>query len=115
MMSHTKRRTQLAHPSPNIIAPQTIMPSMGTRGTNGVLKGLSALGSLFLMMITPAHTSTKAKSVPMLVISPTMSPGTKAEKRPMKRNRIIFDLYGVCHVGCMSENTAGISPSFDIE
>jgi hypothetical protein len=44
------------------------------------------------MIQTPAQTSMKAKSVPMLVISPTTSSGTNAAKIPVKIKKSRFDL-----------------------
>jgi hypothetical protein len=47
-----------------------------------------------------------ANSVPMLVISPTMSPGMNAAKSAVKHEEHQFDLYGVWNFGCTSEKTA---------
>ena len=47
------------------------------------------------MIQTPAHTNMKAKSVPMLVISPDTSAGTNAANKPVKTKNSMFDLYGV--------------------
>src|SRR5829696_7744658 len=99
MTSHIKSRDQLGHPSPNTIAPQTIMPNIGTTGTHGVLKWRGASGSVLRIIITPAHTSINANKVPMLVISPAISPGTNAAKNPTKTKRIRLDLYGVRNLG----------------
>ena len=54
-----------------IIAVQTMIPNIGTSGTNGVLNGLCRLGSFLRRIITPAQTSTKANNVAMLVKSST--------------------------------------------
>ncbi len=63
------------------------------------------------MIQTPMHTRMNANSVPMLVISPTMSPGMKAAKSPVKTKKIMFDFHGVLYLGWMSENTFGTRPS----
>ena len=47
------------------------------------------------MTHTPMLTRMNAKSVPMLVMSPTTSSGTNAAKRPVKPKKSQFDLYGV--------------------
>jgi hypothetical protein len=44
-----------------------MMPRTGTAGTNGVLNARGRFGSRFLRIRMPRHTSTNAKSVPMLV------------------------------------------------
>lgn len=97
-----------------IIAEQTIMPNMGTRGTRGVLKGLGKPGSLFRRMITPAQTSTNARRVPIEVRSPATLPGTKPANSPTKTKSMILLLYGVLNLGCKSEKTLGKSPSEDM-
>ena len=85
-------RNQFVQPRPTIIAPQTRIPRIGTTGTQGVLNALGISGSVFLNIITAAQTSIKAKRVPMLVISPTMSPGTNAANAPTTTRKIKFDL-----------------------
>ena len=47
------------------------MPSTGNTGPNGTLNGRCASGRLTRSTSTAAQTTTNAKSVPMLVISPT--------------------------------------------
>ena len=71
------------------------MPSIATSGSAGTvnLRGIS--GRLTRMIQTPAHTSMKANNVPMLVISPTMSPGMNAAKSPVSTKNRTFDFYGV--------------------
>ena len=87
------------------------MPSIGTNGTNGVLNALGKSGILLRMTQTPMQTRIKAKSVPMLVISPTTLAGTKAAKALTKtiNKRLLFA--GVCVIGFTAENTFGIKPS----
>jgi hypothetical protein len=75
----------LGHPKPNTIAVHTNIPSIGIRGTIGVLKPLTILGFRTLIIHTPAHTRMNAKRVPMLVISPATLPGMKAANNPTKR------------------------------
>src|SRR5205085_5717352 len=67
------------------------------------------------MIHTPAHTSTKANNVPMLVISPTMSPGTKPPKMAVRKKKMMFDFHGVRYLGWTSPNIDGTRPSRDIE
>src|SRR6266487_6284185 len=93
------------------MAPQTKMPRIGTKGTNGVLNCLCISGFFTLSIHIPAHTSMNANKVPMLVISPTISPGTNAAKDPTNKKNIQFDLYGVLCFGCTSEKTLGTNPS----
>ena len=56
-----------------------------------------------------------ANKVPMLVISPTTSPGMKAANAPVNTKKRRFDFHGVRYFGWMSENTFGTSPSRLIE
>ena len=108
-------RSQLVQPSPKIMAPQTTMPSTATTGSNGTVKPRSSSGRRTRMIHTPAQTSMNANSVPMLVISPTMSPGTNAPKSAVNTKNSMFDLYGVRNVGCTSEKIFGTRPSRLIE
>ena len=98
-----------------IIDAQTRMPSSGTIGTNGVLKGRTKVGFDFLNIIIPAHTKINANKVPILVKSPATLPGIKAAKAPTKANNTQFDLNGVLYFGCKSENNFGSKPSLAIE
>ena len=92
MISQTINRDQFGQPKPNTIAAQTIIPNIGTNGTSGVLNPRFASGSVLRMIITPAQTSMNANNVPILVMSPTISPGTKAANKPTNTNKIILDL-----------------------
>ena len=98
-----------------IIAEQIIIPSIGTNGTNGVLKGLTLFGSFLRITMMPAQTITNASRVPMLVSEPVISHGINVANAPTNKNNIAFDLYGVLNFGCNSENTFGSKPSFAIE
>ena len=75
-----------------IIPPQTRIPKIGTKGTNGVLNGRSKSGSVLRSKIIATHTKTKANNVPNDVKSPATLPGTNAAKAPTKANSIQFDL-----------------------
>ena len=86
--SQPPRRAQLVQPRPAIMAAQTIIPSIETTGTNGTLNCLGISGLVTRNIHTPAHTSINAKSVPMLVISPTISPGTNAANPPTNTRNI---------------------------
>ena len=115
MASQTMRRSQLVQPRPKIIAPQTTMPSTATTGSAGTVNPRGRSGRRERMIHTPAHTSMKANSVPMLVISPTMSPGTNAAKSAVNTKKTTFDLYGVRSFGWRAPKIGGTRPSLDIE
>ncbi len=51
-----------------------------------------------------------AKSVPMLVISPTMLSGRNAANNDVKTKNSMFDLYGVRKRGCTSAKTGRDEP-----
>ena len=106
--NHPSSLTQFVHPRPKIIAPQTKIPKIATNPTAGTLNPLLISGCFLRMIHTPAHTSMKANKVPILVISPTMSPGMKAAKLPTNIKNIQFDLNGVLNLGCISEKTLNI-------
>ena len=89
------------------MAEQIMIPSIGTNGTSGVLKGRTIPGSLLRNIQIPAHTSTNANRVPIEVRSPATLPGTNAANKPTKTNRIILLLYGVLNLGCKAEKAFG--------
>ena len=62
-------------------------PSTGKRKPKGTLKGRRASGLLMRSMMTAAHTTTKANSVPIEVISPTHVDGGEARRRGPRRAR----------------------------
>ena len=88
---------------------------MGTSGTSGVRNGRGSSGCVLRMIMMPPQTSTKANSVPMLVMWPTTEIGGKAENRPTNTMNSRFERHGVRNLGWMSENTLGTRPSRDIE
>src|ERR1035438_5930762 len=98
-----------------IISEQTPIPRIGTNGTNGVLIGRTALGSLLRRIQIPAQTKTNASKVPIEVRSPAMLPGINPPKIPTNKKSMRLDLYGVRNLGCRCENTFGRSPSCDME
>lgn len=61
-------RSQLTIGKPAIKIKQMITPTIGNTGTNGTLNPLSASGLVFLITITPMHTSAKANKVPILTM-----------------------------------------------
>jgi len=71
---------------------QIDIPKIGTSGTIGVLKGLCIPGFFTRITQTPKHTSTKAKSVPMLVKEATNCSGINPDNGATKRNMIRLDL-----------------------
>ena len=97
--NHPNNRNQFVQPNPKIIAAQTIIPKMGTKGTKGVLNSLCNSGLVFRKIITAAQTKIKANKVPILVMSPTISPGTKAANAPTRIKIIRLALYGVLNLG----------------
>src|SRR5947199_10039272 len=91
------------------------MPRSAVIGSTGALKARGMSGRLTRMIQTPMQTRMNAKSVPMLVISPTMSSGRNAAKIAVKKKNSQFDLYGVLKRGCTSEKTFGNRPSWHME
>ena len=89
---HANRRNQLVQPNPYIIATQTPTPNKGIKGTNGVLNSRTILGSLTLSIMTEIQTNTKANKVPILVMSPTISPGINAANEPTMIKITMFAL-----------------------
>lgn len=113
--SQIPRRSQFVQPNPNIMDAQTMIPKMGTRGTIGVLNCRGAFGFFTRNIQMPAQTRINANNVPILVISPTISPGINAAKAPTKTKNNKFDLYGVLNFECSSEKIGGTNPSLLIE
>ena len=64
----------------------------------------------FRRMMTAMQTKTKAKRVPMLVMSPTIWPGTKPPKSPTSASRMRLDFHGVFQRGWSSLKIFGIRP-----
>ena len=60
-----------------------------------LLNGRGMSGRLTRRIQTPAHTMTKARSVPMLTSSPRMSIGTKAAKTATQTPTRMVEMYGV--------------------
>ena len=112
---HTINLIQVSRGRKAIMPKQTITPSTGTSGTNGVLKARGASGFDFLKIMTPIHTSIKANSVPMLVISPTTRPGINAAKMLTNIMKKIFEREGVLNFGCIIEKNLGNNPSVLME
>src|SRR6266487_2378063 len=111
IISHTINRAQFVQPKPKIIAVQTTIPTVAVKGTAGVLNCRWSSGFFTRIIHTPAHTSINAKSVPILVISPTTSAGINPANNAESTKNIAFDLYGVLYLGCTSEKTFGTNPS----
>src|SRR5690349_11093503 len=93
----------------------TTIPRIGIRGTQGVRNGRGVAGSAFRKTIIPRHTNTKAKSVPITVMSDMTEAGTKAAIAPTKTKNNKFDFQGVLNFGCSCEKTRGTNPSADME
>ena len=95
MSNQMMRRAQLVQPKPYIIAEQTNTPIIEVNLYAGVLKARGSSGFLTRSIQTPIQTNIKANKVPILVISPTISPGTKPAKTLTNAKMIQFDLCGV--------------------
>src|SRR5690606_8190120 len=108
-------RIQVSSGKNAIIKKHTRIPAMGINGTKGVRKALGASGIVFLRTKTPIQTRINANKVPILVISPTTLPGTKAAKMLTNKRKNKLDLCGVRNLGWMAEKTFGTSPSLLIE
>ena len=94
-----KALSKVSFGKPTIIAAQTIIPRIGTKGTAGVLKPRFKFGSFLRIIITPKRTSTNANSVPIEVKSPATLTGTNAANNPTNTNKTISLLYGVRNFG----------------
>lgn len=84
---HRIKRNQVSQ-GKNIICKRHIAaPSIGTRGTNGVLNGLFTSGDIFLRTIIETQTITKAIRVPIYTNSPRIlignTPAIIAEAIPV--------------------------------
>src|SRR5690348_6965601 len=105
------RRSQFDQPSEYISAKLTMIPRIGTAGTQGVRNGRGWAGCLIRITHTPAQTITKANKVPMLVMRPTMLSGSRAEKGATRQQKSRLERQGVWYLGWMSEKTRGSRPS----
>ena len=81
-----------------IIAVQTTIPSIGTNGTNGVLK-VCVTPDLFCARSNAQTNKYKSKGVPIEVRSPATVPGTETGKQTNKTNKTRLLLYGVRNFG----------------
>src|SRR5437667_12681936 len=92
-------RYQYSAGNENISSQQGAIPSIRTNGTSGARNGRLALGFVLRMTITAPQTITKAKSVPMLVISARIpsgrNPAIAATNSPVR----IVDFQGVRNFG----------------
>ena len=94
---------------------QTKTPKTGTNGTSGVLNARGAFGSFLRSTNTPMHTNMNANKVPMLVISPTTLPGTKAANKLTNTMKNKLERAGVRNRLCSYEKTEGNNPSWLME
>ena len=67
------------------------------------------------MIMTPPHTMTKARRVPILVMSPRLESGTKSGEQADENHENEIAAPGSLELGWTSENSFGSSPSRDIE
>src|SRR5690606_33089617 len=110
MSNQIPRRSQLSIGKDAIKIKQTIMPNMGTSGTNGVLNGLSISGLVFRRTNKPIQASVKANSVPILSMCPKSEIGTKPAKKDTNTMNMRFVFQGVWFLES-SENILGSKPS----
>src|SRR5690606_36540671 len=103
-------RSQLSTGSEPINRIHTITHNTGINGTNGVLNGRYAFGSVFLNITTPIHTREKANRAPILTICPRSEMGTKPANALTNIINIKLVFQGVCFLD-RSENNFGSSPS----
>src|SRR5580704_2725121 len=115
MASQTISRAQLVQPSPDIRNKLVRIPRTGTKGTHGVLNGRGIDGCVRRIIKIPAQTITNAKSVPMLVISPTTAIGANAANNSTNNISTKLQRHGVRNFGCTLLKSAGSNPSCDIE
>ena len=83
MSIHMTRRIHVSAGRKSIMLTQQSTPAAGVQGTKGVLKLRGALGCVRRTTMTPKQTNEKAKSVPMLVISPATLAGTTPASSPI--------------------------------
>src|SRR5450755_4210817 len=115
MTSQTARRIQVSPVRLTIMAIEIKIPIIGTNGTHGVLNERGRSGSRRQISHTPAHTITKASSVPMLTISSRTLMGSDAASAATKVPTVREEIHGVRNFGWTLLNIAGNSPSFDME
>src|SRR5277367_5249524 len=109
-----KKRSQVVSPRPSIIRTQEAAPRIGTIGTSGVLNGRFMPGSTDLRIHTPRQTSTKAKSVPILVSSAISLIGTRLAVRPTATPVRTVGIDGVLYLGWIRLKAGGSNPSREI-
>src|SRR5690606_5204982 len=114
IINQIAKRSQLSIGKDAIKIKQTIIPSMGTSGTNGVRNGLSISGFVFRSTNTPMQTNVKANSVPILTMCPKSEMGTKPAKRDTNTMNMRFVFQGVWFLE-RSENILGSNPSLLME
>src|SRR5256714_15691657 len=83
------------------------MPRIATSGAAGTRNPRSSSGFRTRMIQTPAQTRMNANNVPMLVISPVTSAGTKAASAPVEKKKSMFDFPCVRYRGCTFEEIGG--------
>src|SRR5918997_5921970 len=88
---------------------------IGVSGTNGARNGRGRSGSTLRSTMTPAETSTKANSVPMLVSSTTSAMFAKAANDPTNVPVMSVPMYGVLNRECTLEKNGGRRPSRDMD
>src|SRR5271170_8445550 len=89
--SQTTNRIQVMAFNPDMSPSETIMPNIGTKGTNGVLNGRTSSGRRTRRIHTPAQTITNASKVPMLTSCPKSPIGTSAPTNATHNPTIAVD------------------------
>lgn len=90
------------------------MPIIGTKGTNGVLKGRGRSGSVLRNNITPIQTKENANKVPIETMWPKSVTGTKPAKMLTKSIKKILVLKGVLNLEWIVLKNFGNNPSLDM-
>ena len=112
---HTNRRIQVSKGNEDIMKKQTSAPSIGTKGTQGVLNPRIASGSDFLNIIIPTHTITNASKVPMDTNSPSKPIGNSPAKKAAKLPVTIVVMCGVLNFECVLAKLFHNNPSLAME
>src|SRR3954468_18008871 len=95
MTIQTMNRSQVSTGRLSISHTQARIARLGSHGTPGALNDRSRSGRVRRRMITPADTTTKANSVPMLTISDSFSRLTNAASAAITAAVMMVITYGV--------------------
>lgn len=99
----------------SICAKHIPAPRIGTKGTNGVLKGRIMSGCVLRSTIMDTQTIVNASSVPIETNSPNTLIGKRPAMIPVEMQVTTVALCGVLYALCTFEKNFGSNPSLDIE